>query len=328
MLKRRICSIAIICAIGIGPMGWAGCDALPGAATNSLTSGGTAGDLTNNGAGGSQPSISVSATQLEQLSLERINRARLRPAQEAALNGIAIDEGAPGKLDTVPKQPVALNTSLNQSAKTHSRDMLAQNYFEHNSLTGKTPFQRMSDAGYLYASAGENLAWRGTTGAVNENQFVEQQHVDLFVDTDIVGRGHRLTMLNAAFREVGIGIVRGSFTHNGTRYDSIMQTQDFGAPPNSPTFVLGVVYNDTNSNGRYDFGEGVPSSPVSMGDATRSTNSAGGYSFAVTESGAYTLQFSGNRFQSLNIVRGQKNIKVDLVNGNTVVVNLGVGILN
>lgn len=328
MLKRCFYSIAIICAIGIGPMGWAGCDAVPGAATNPLTSGGTAGDLTNDNAGGSGPSISVSATQLEQLSLERINRARLRPAQEASMNGIAIDEGAPGKLDTVPKQPVALNTSLNQSAKAHSRDMLAQNYFEHNSLTGKTPFQRMSDAGYLYASAGENLAWRGTTGSVNENQFVEQQHVDLFVDTDIVGRGHRLTMLNEAFREVGIGIVRGSFTHNGTRYDSIMQTQDFGAPPNSPTFVLGVVYNDTNSNGRYDFGEGVPSAPVSIGTATRSTNSAGGYSFAVTESGAYTLQFSGNRFQSLNIVRGQKNIKVDLVNGNTVVVNLGVGILN
>lgn len=327
MTRQKPNSLLLFVALAIGPSGWVGCDTLPGAG-NPFTAGGTAGSNNSGNTPGTQPSISVGATQLEQLSLERINRARLRPAQEAASNGIAIDEGAPGQLNTTPKQAVALNTFLNQSAKSHSRDMLAQNYFEHNSLTGKTPFQRMNDAGYLYSSAGENLAWRGTTGTVNELQFVEQQHVDLFVDTDIVGRGHRLTMLNSAFREVGIGIVRGNFTNNGTQYDSIMQTQDFGAPPNSPTFVLGVVYNDSNSNGRYDLGEGVASATVSIGDATRTTNSAGGYSFAIDQSGAYTLQFSGNRSQNLNITRGQKNIKVDLVNGNTIVINLGVGILN
>lgn len=304
----------------------AGCETQPGAG-DPFSSGGTAGQNADQPPGNS-PSAAVAATQLEQLSLERINRARLRPAQEASMNGIAIDEGAPGQLDTTPKQPVALNTFLNQSAKAHSRDMLAQSYFEHNSLNGDTPFKRMNDAGYLFATAGENLAWRGTTGTPNEVQYVEQQHTDLFVDSDIVGRGHRLTMLNGSFREVGIGIVRGFFTETGTRYDSIMQTQDFGAPPNSPTFVLGVVYNDNNANGRYDYGEGVPSSPVSIGTATRNTNSAGGYSFAITQSGNYTLQFSGNNFQGLNINRGQKNIKVDLVNGNTIVINLGVGILN
>ena len=325
MVARKPYWITCLCGVALALA--AGCETQPGVGS-AFTSGGTAGGQNVNQPPGNQPSTSVNATQLEQLSLERSNRARLRPAQEAAMNGIAIDEGAPGRLDATPKQPVALNTFLNQSAKGHSRDMLAQNYFEHDSLDGDSPFKRMNDAGYLFVTAGENLAWRGTTGNVNESQFVEQQHIDLFVDSDIVGRGHRLTMLNGAFREVGIGVVRGFFTNNGTRYDSIMQTQDYGAPPNSPTFVLGVVYNDSNANGRYDFGEGVPSSPVSIGTATRNTNSAGGYSFAVTQSGNYTLQFSGNNFQSLNINQGQKNIKVDLVNGNTIVVNLGIGLLN
>ena len=43
--------------------------------------------------------------------------------------------------------------------------------------------------------------------------------------------------------------------------------------------------------------------------------------------GAYTLRFVGNVTQPLTIDAGDPNIKVDLVNNTTVVVNLGVGIL-
>lgn len=279
-------------------------------------------------AGGSQVSSSAPATQLEQLSLERINRARLRPAQEAAMFGIAIDEGIPGQLDATPRQPVAMNAKLSAAARAHSQDMLARDYFEHDSPEGVTPFTRMTNAGYVFITAGENLAWRGTTGLMNEISTVEGQHSDLFIDTGIEGRGHRVTMLNGSLREVGISTLRGNFTNNGTQFDSMMQTQDYGTAPNSPTFVLGVIYSDINSNGRYDAGEGQPSAAVTLGDATVTTNAGGGYSFAVTASGTYTIKFSGNRTQVLDIVRGQKNIKVDLVNGNTIVVNLGIGILN
>ncbi|RIK62971.1 MAG: hypothetical protein DCC65_16655 [Planctomycetota bacterium] len=285
-----------------------------------------AGSSTDQLAGGSTGG-SVSATALEQLSLERINRARLRPAQEAARYGIAIDEGIPGQLNASVRQPVALNANLNLAAREHSDDMLARNYFEHDTPEGDSPFDRMIDAGYVYVTAGENLAWRGTTGSVNEPETVEKQHEDLFVDTGIDGRGHRVTMLNGNFREVGIAVVRGFFTRNGTRYDSIMQTQDYGTSANSPTFVLGAVYDDANRNGQYDFGEGRAGVTVSLGDVSRTTNSGGGYSFAVNQSGPYTLRFPGNRTQDLNIVRGQKNIKIDLVNGNTIIINLGAGVL-
>jgi uncharacterized protein YkwD len=284
----------------------------------------------SNNTGGSQStggtSASVSASLLEQLSLERINRARLLPAAEAAANNIAIDEGVPGQLNTLPKPPVALNAKLNSAARGHSQDMLARDYFEHNTPEGRTPFQRMEAAGYTFIAAAENLAWRGTTGTADERAYVEAQHVDLFVDTDIPGRGHRLTLLNGNLREVGISIIRGSFTSNGVPYDSVMQTQDYGTSPSGSTFVLGVVYSDGNNNGQYDYGEGVSSSVVSLGPASKTTNAAGGYSFEVFEPGAYTLRFSSSgRSQTLNISQGAPNIKVDLVDGTRVVVNLGVG---
>lgn len=309
-------------------MGGPACDTASISPPGSNSGGTTGGNIAGQGGNPTTTTTSSpSATVLEQLSLERLNRARLRPGQEAANNGIALDEGIPGQLVDGPRQPVTLNNLLSAAARQHSQDMLSRNYFAHNTPEGITPFARMTNAGYLFNSAGENLAWRGTTGTLNEISTVEAQHTDLFVDDDIPDRGHRVTMLNGAFREVGIGIVRGFYTNNGIRYDSIMQTQDFGTPPNPPTFVLGVVYNDTNNNGRYDAGEGVASAAVSLGDVTRTANAGGGYSFAVTQSGQYTLQFSGNRSQTLNISRGQPNIKVDLVNGTTIVINLGVGIL-
>ncbi len=301
------------------------CNVLP---VGGLPAGSTSG--ADSPAGGAVPGStpSVGATALEQLSLERLNRARLRPAAEAAANGIAIDEGIPGQIDASPKPAVALNAQLNQSARGHSQDMLARNYFEHDTPEGVSPFTRMNNAGYIFITAGENLAWRGTTGFLDEPSTAEAQHVDLFVDSTIPGRGHRKTMLNAAFREVGISVIRGRFTENGTVFDSLMQTQDFGTVPNSPTFVLGVVYTDHNGNGRYDFNEGVPGAAVTLGDVVKNTNAGGGYSFAISQPGAYTIKFPGNKSQALDVAAGNANIKVDLVSGSTIVVNLGLGDLN
>lgn len=296
---------------------WAGCGVQPGGA------GGTGGAGTGGGGG----AASVSATLLEQLSLERINRARLRPGEEATANGILVDEGIPGQLNTTPKQPVALNTMLNTAARSHSQDMLDRDYFAHDTPEGESPFDRMQAAGYVFSTAGENLAWRGTTGLLDEANTVEQQHVDLFVDTGIAGRGHRVAMLDNDYREVGIGVIRGGYTQGGTTYDSIMQTQDYGTSGAGSTFVLGVVYRDANGNGRYDYNEGVADSAVTLGSTSKTTNAAGGYSFEVLAAGTYTLRFASGAFQALTIAAGAPNIKVDLVDDTNIVVNLGLGAL-
>ncbi len=308
----------------------AGCD-------TDLTNGGLPGGSTQepggaqgSGVSGSGASPSVQATLLEQLSLERINRARLLPGAEADAAGIAIDEGIPGQLDDSPRQPLAMNPDLRESALLHSEDMLDRDYFAHNTPEGLTPFDRMQDAGYTFITAGENLAWRGSTGTLDPVSTIEAQHDDLFIDRGIDGRGHRVTMLAGQFREVGIGIVRGSFTRqsDGVIFsDSFMQTQDFGTTPASGTFVLGVVYTDANDNGRYDHGEGVPSFTVTLEDVSRPTNEAGGYSFEIFTPGAYTLRFASGHSHSLLIDTGDPNIKIDWV-GSNIVVNLGLGPLD
>lgn len=273
---------------------------------------------------------SAQAVALEQLALELINRARLRPTDEANRYGIDLNEGVPldEQISGSPKQPLALNASLTQAARSHSQDMLTRNYFDHDSPEGVSPFDRMTNAGYLYAAAGENLAMRGTPGSLDEAQTVLEEQGDLFVDVGIEHRGHRTTMLNGVYREVGVGILRGFYVLSGATLDSIMQTQDYGASPSNAVFVLGTVYNDTNANGQYDFGEGTADVNVTLGGVTKTTNAGGGYSFEVRQAGVYTLQFSGGPSRSILVSLGDENTKIDLVNGAQIVVNLGIGSLN
>ncbi len=273
------------------------------------------------------PLSSVAATQLEQLSLERINRARLLPGQEAANGGIAIDEGVPGQLNTTPKQPVAMNTLLRAAAREHAQDMLDRDYFAHRSPEGKSPGDRVLESGYAWVTVGENLAWNGSTGTLDEIAIVEQQHDNLFIDRGIEGRGHRVTMLFGDLREVGISIIRGEFqSADGILYtDSIMQAQEFATASGNQTIVLGVVFDDLNGNGEYDAGEGRSQSLVTLGGVGRRTNSAGGYSFNISEPGTYILSFSAGQEIALDIAEGDPNIKVDLVDGARISLNLGVG---
>jgi len=296
---------------------------VPSCTTNVPAPGG--GGSNNPPAGGGTNQPNVEASVQEQLALERVNRARLKPGAEAAANNIAIDEGIPGQLDATPRQPIALNAKLMSAARQHSQDMLNRDYFEHNAPEGTTPFARMASAGYIHQTAGENLAWRGTTGTIDMTMSVEQQHVDLFVDITVPGRGHRKIMLGGNFREVGIGILNGDFTRNGVTYDSAMQTQDYGATAAVSTFVLGVVYNDSNGNGRYDAGEGTPNSSVTLGTVTKLTNAGGGYGFEVLTAGTFNLRFASGANRDLVLDPGSPNLKVDLVNGSSVVVNLGLG---
>src|SRR5690606_20084008 len=60
---------------------------------------------------------------------------------------------------------------------------------------------------------------------------VPQLHQDLFVDEGIVGRGHRINILDDDWREVGVGVVSGGFTVTGptsqVTYNAVMLTTDF-----------------------------------------------------------------------------------------------------
>lgn len=261
-------------------------------------------------------------TSQEQLLLELINRARLDPAGEAARYGIDLNQGlSAGTISATAKQVLASNSLLALSADGHSAWMLANNTFSHTGNGGSSALQRIQASGYSLTtpwSVGENIAWIGNTVALDMTQAVLDQHEGLFLSA-----GHRTNILNASYREVGLGVETGSYTHtdNVTYTASVMTTENF-AVSGASIFLTGVAYNDTDNDNFYSVGEGRGGVTVTVGSSggTAATATPGGYERTVAQ-GASTVTFSGGGLTqavTVSVVFGTQNAKLDLVDGNSV----------
>ena len=259
----------------------------------------------------------MTLTANEQYFLELVNRARLDPLAEAALQGIDLNEGlAPGTLDGSARQVLASNGFLDLAAEGHSVWMLQTDIFSHTGAGGTDPGQRMTAAGYSFTGTwtwGENIAWSGTTGTINLGSAISGHHRGLFLSS-----GHRVNILNDAFREVGIAQVGGQFTANGTTYNASMATQNF-AKSGTAVFLTGVVYSDSDHDGFYSIGEAGPASVFAIGGATDTSEAAGGYGVATTAAAGVLVQINqGGTLSSLRIDLSGGNAKLDLVGGSLV----------
>lgn len=78
-------------------------------------------------------------------------------------------------------------------ARDHSDDMAKNDYFNHTSLDGRSPFDRMSDAGLVYRTAGENLA-TGQFSAIFAHEGLMNSY------------GHRKNIVNSRFEQIGVGV--------------------------------------------------------------------------------------------------------------------------
>ncbi len=254
-------------------------------------------------------------TGAEQALLEAINRARANPSAEAARLGIDLNEGLPqGTIPEAPVQPLAFNTKLTMAAYFHSKDMVEHKYFGHDSSDGKSFEDRIRDAGYMAAVTGENIGARCSQDPLDEVSTVLQLHDGLFIDSEVEGRGHRLNILNADFKEIGIGIEKGC--SNESPYGYVL-TADFGSSAiNGRSFLLGVVYDDKNHDGIYTAGEGVGNVQIEAlesGSLTR-TASAGGYAMRLS-SGNYTIEafLPDGRGAIRQVKIAQQNVKEDFL---------------
>jgi len=99
--------------------------------------------------------------------------------------------------------PLLLNGQLEKAAEGHNSEMLADDYFAHISPAGETPVERLKISttyipgpkfGYVI---GENLAW-GTLYLSTPQAIVEAW---------IASPGHLANILEARYRETGIGVV-------------------------------------------------------------------------------------------------------------------------
>jgi hypothetical protein len=220
------------------------------------------------------------ATALEQMVLELVNRARLDPAAEAARYGIALNEGVPAgdTISTASKQPLAMNETLLGTARTHSQDMIDRDYFAHDTPEGVTPLQRMTNAGYNFTTAGENIALTTSSNPLTDQNSINL-HQFLFVDPNFPGRGHRVNILLGDYQEIGVGQAAGNY--QGSNGSAL--TEDFGVRGHQQ-FLTGVSSADADHDNFYSIGEGRGSMLVSVvvpGNPSTSTGTAGGYSLAV-----------------------------------------------
>jgi uncharacterized protein YkwD len=89
--------------------------------------------------------------------------------------------------------PVTVNDRLIEAARRHAADMASRGYFAHRSPNGENAGDRVADAGYDWATYGENIA-RGQDSAA--------EVVDAWLDSP----SHRENILTCAHSEVGVGL--------------------------------------------------------------------------------------------------------------------------
>ena len=241
-------------------------------------------------------------TSTEQYLLELTNEARMdpvgsvaryislyaplashRPNVQSALKQFGVD-GARLRAAVEalrPVQPLASSEVLAAGARAHNQAMAAADQQSHQA-PGELPFAtRLVVEGYAYQTAAENVY-----AYADDMLYAQAGFMVDWGGTPATGgmqapAGHRSNIMGA-FREVGISVL--AETDPATAVGPFLVTEDFGARWNSGTFVLGVAYRDSDRDGFYSIGEGLPDLVVQVrGGAAGSAASSG-------ESGGFTLQ--------------------------------------
>jgi uncharacterized protein YkwD len=121
------------------------------------------------------------------------------------------------------ERPLAGNRKLQLAAQGHSQSMAAGDYFDHDGRTGDTPLSRMRAAGYIFSShigyeVGENIAW-GTLWLAAPKAIVAGW---------MASPEHRANILDATFRQTGIGVAPHPLASLARGQAGAIYTQDFG----------------------------------------------------------------------------------------------------
>ena len=251
--------------------------------------------------------------------LELLNDARFNPAAYGSSLGIDLSAVAPA-------QPLAMNMLLVESARLHSQDMIAQNYFSHITPGGVDPGARIAATGFAANGWAESIEtntepsqFGGSFPANYETWDSGLSLSDLIVDQGVPDLGHRIMLLDIGgldqtMRQVGIGIASQDSTGSPFSYRQTDTTIDLAATSSTGPYLTGVVFNDTAGNGEYQPGEGLAGVTISVaGVGSTTTLDAGGYAIALAP-GTYTVTASGGGLPgpiSRTVVVGNDNVRLN-----------------
>ncbi len=106
------------------------------------------------------------------------------------------------------QKPLTLNQQLMDAAAAKAKDMVARDYWSHNTPDGKAPWIFIDQTGYGYQKAGENLAYGFGTSKETITGWMNSP-------------AHRENILDPTYREVGFGIVNDT-DYQGTGPETIV----------------------------------------------------------------------------------------------------------
>jgi uncharacterized protein YkwD len=112
-------------------------------------------------------------------------------------------------------RPLRLNGHLVDAARYHSREMLRDRYFAHDSLHPGRSWDARIRSFLACPTVGEAIAWGSGLYAT---PYVT-------VRMWMASTAHRRILLDPAFRTIGVGRARG--TYGGSRH-AVLVTADFG----------------------------------------------------------------------------------------------------
>ena len=262
----------------------------------------------------------------EQQRLWLINRARANPTQEGIwLATTDIPNIASARsyfsVDVVmlqsefagyaSKPPAAFDVRLYNAAKVHSDDLIVRDAQDHNNQ-----FERVSDAGYSYLQARGNV-FSYTQDSVHGHAAF---NIDWGYGTGGMqdGRGHRMAIMSIDGDYTNVGIAMVSESDATTNVGPLVTTGNYckgntSQPDHYNRFIVGTVWNDLDSDGMYDSGEGVGNVTVMPNSGTyyAVTSNSGGYAIPIASAGTYTLTFSGAVAAVRSVTVGAVSVLLD-----------------
>ena len=176
--------------------------------------------------------------------------------------------------------PLAEDSKLTTAARAHSQDMAQQGYFSHTSLDGRSPFQRITAAGYQYNFAGENIA-------------VGFQSPQAVMNGWMNSSGHKANILGSNYCDIGIGYEANGrhWTQNFGRKQGVSQcpaatpnTPDTPATPDTPNTPPDTPSTPPNP----------PSTPEPNTPGELSNGQTQNFVLSRNETKAYTIQVPEN----------------------------------
>ncbi len=268
---------------------------------------------------------------MEQQQLWLVNRARMNPAAEGEWlatesHGDVAEGREYFKVDIVklkqefaaisPMPPAAFDRRLYEAAKAHSEDLIGRDAQDH-----KQQFDRVDAAGFSWMSLGGVVFSYSKTGLHAHAGF----NIDWGSEPDGMqtGRGHRVALMSDGEEYFNVGIASLAESDEATDVGPFVTTGNYAKANESSddhynAFIVGTVWQDRNSNGYYDEGEGYGGVRVEPDSGTyfAITSDSGGYAIPITQKGVAAISFSGGSLPNsgnLGVELGSKSLLVDFV---------------